>query len=179
MKEINVELKWVPLESEPGRPYFYPLAPTKHMKESCSQPGVYTWAVFGNEMDPRAVYIGEAEDLVKRLGGYLKPGNKQQTNLRIKQYLDEKLATASRIEFHKLEFSPFLVNGIEVNLDACHKSTIRRILENLAILEHERRLCTVMNRTADVKEKKRVKAASHLGLSRDELGAVLKKLEEI
>jgi len=178
VRAINVDFEWVPLEAEVGKPYRYPFAATKHMKESYSQPGVYRWAVFAKETEPWAVYIGEAEDLVRRLAGYLKPGNKQQTNLRIKQYLDERLTSGSRIEFHKLDFSPFKVNGVELSIDTCHKSPVRKILENLAILQHEKKLCTVMNRTADVREKKRVKAASHLGLSRDKLATILKAIEE-
>lgn len=59
------------------------------------KPGVYCW-FFDNEL----VYIGEAENLQRRMRNYANPGNSQYTSLKINQAILEAIITNKEVTFY-------------------------------------------------------------------------------
>ena len=59
------------------------------------KPGVYCW-FFDNEL----VYIGEAENLQRRMKNYANPGNSQYTSLKINQAILEAIITNKEVTFY-------------------------------------------------------------------------------
>ena len=100
-----------------------------------------------------AVYIGEAENVCRRLAGYLAPGSKQQTNIRIKQGLDERKAAGAAVQFQLLEFSPFRINGVVASRETLTSSYIRKLVENLAIALCLQERIILLNRGTDLADK--------------------------
>src|SRR5271157_817941 len=69
MNSIDVEMSWRILESGPGKPWSFPGAVSPYMKKHYRHPAIYRWTVaLPGEDEPRLIYIGEAEDLSRRVG---------------------------------------------------------------------------------------------------------------
>jgi len=79
------------------------------MRKEYSRPGVYRWArcLPNGRLEP--LYVGETENLYKRLGDYLKPS----TQTEHKQALGDEKRQGFHVRFELLEFEPFEINGLE------------------------------------------------------------------
>jgi hypothetical protein len=126
-----------------------PLQLVRFFRRSYSGPGVYRWATLENDILTTA-YIGEAENLCRRLGGYLNPGKGQRTNIRIKKILDEKKVLNATIYYQVLEFEDFEMNRFRISRDGLTNPYTRRLIENLAIVLHTFENCTLLNRGMDL-----------------------------
>lgn len=115
-----------------------------------------------------AAYVGEAENICRRLGGYLNPGSSQKTNVRIKAFLDERRTAGVTIRFEVLEFGNFVINGLEINRDRLTNPYVRKLIENLAIALHRSERCVLLNSGTDVVEKAIDRIASSMPASNPE-----------
>lgn len=150
--KFEVSFKWTDLESAPERSYSFPLRPTSFMRRYAA-PGVYRWAVFvGEELE--AVYVGEAEDILRRLRHYLSPGETQLTNIRLKQYLEGCVSRGRKVSFQFLEFEEFFINRDAFACSQLSDPFARKVIENLAILETFHLDCEVLNKGKNVIQKK-------------------------
>ena len=80
-----------------------------------------------------ATYIGETEDLARRITKYITPGKKQVTNLRLKAYFDNALKEDQLIELQTLKFEPFQINKVTFSMDLLGHAHVHRMLENLVL----------------------------------------------
>lgn len=129
-----------------------------------SGPAIYRWAVFTGKEIPTAVYIGETENLARRLNHYVNPGPKQSTNIRLNRYLVAEVGKGSKIELHTLNFLPFQVNGIPISAAQMEKVYVRRMIENLLLSLEDTMHCRVLNRIMDQSGRPRpeeIKAVRH------------------
>ena len=154
---LNIESKWIPIESNSGTAYRYPVALTPRMKAMYEKPAVYRWLVTCPESKLVAAYFGETESLARRIGQYISPGKSQQTNLRIKAYFDGKLKEGCAIAIEALQFQPFSIRRTEINEESLRHSQVREFLESFAFLEfqytNEDEGCLLLNRTQSAAEK--------------------------
>ncbi len=165
---VDIQHGWVPVESSPGMLYRYPQTISEYMKEKYACLAVYRWAVYrGDGHEPYMVYVGEAENLVRRLQDYLR-GTKP-TAKRIKSRLDLVLEKGSRIEIHCLEFQPFhlLIDKArdEHELIALHRLSnlfVRKMMENIGVLLHDARYCKILNKAPNPMERRRDRAQKRL-----------------
>jgi hypothetical protein len=111
-----------------------------------------------------AVYVGEAEDLRRRLGNYLSPGERK-TAARVRSLLQEYQAQGKEIRLQSLQFEDFAVNSYVFEFANLSNPFARRAIENLVIVDTIRFGCKVLNKGADAIEKK--------------IGALFKKVPEV
>jgi hypothetical protein len=150
--KLEIEFNWKDFESNEGVSYVFPSPPTSNMRRYAG-PGVYRWAVYSGEV-LEAVYIGEAEDLLRRLQHYLYPGKTQVTNLRIKAMLEKYLAGGHKVSFQFLRFDQFVINRHAFGCSHLSDPFARKVIENLAILESFHWDCEVLNKGKNVIQKK-------------------------
>jgi hypothetical protein len=163
---LNIESQWIPIESNSGTAYRYPVQVTPRMKAMYEKPAVYRWLVTSPESKLLAAYFGETDSLARRIGQYISPGKSQQTNLRIKAYFDEKLKEKSTIAMEALQFKPFSIKQVEINEGSLRHSQVREFLESFALLEFQytngNEDCLLLNRTQNAAEKSENKTLRHI-----------------
>lgn len=183
---LNVELKWIPIESNSGTAYRYPVGVTPRMRAMYEKPAVYRWLVTSTESKLVAAYFGETESLARRIGQYISPDQSQQTNLRIKAYFDEKLKEKCTIAIEALQFHPFSIRQIEINEGSLRHSQVREFLESFALLEfqytNENEDCLLLNRTQNAAQKKENKIVRDItkamkGMSPEQRQEILKRAQ--
>jgi hypothetical protein len=146
--KFEIAFRWEDVESGPGEPYRFPDKPTRHMQKY-RVPGVYRWAIFRNDGTLEAVYVGEAEDLKRRLGDYLNPGNRH-TAFRVNALLQDYQAQGLKIRLQSLLFDDFVINACGFECGNLSDPFARRAVENLAILDAFQLKCKVLNKGTDV-----------------------------
>jgi len=171
MKVLDIDYAWEPIQASPGRVYRYPTPLSSHMRKAYSRTAIYRWAVYRNPSNthPNAVYVGETENLVQRLGGYLHPGPSQQTNKRVKKFLDQEVAKESTVSFELLRFEDFHIITDEqaqcgplVSPLRLSNPFIRKMMENFAIIVHDPVHCEILNGAMNPLERRREKAEKAL-----------------
>ena len=173
MGELNIDYAWEPVISFPNVRYAYPNAVTKYIDEHYSKACVYRWAFFEARQSsnpdavqfPQTVYIGETENLARRLRGYLHPGPSQITNKRMKEYLDRELELGTTIDLSILRFENF---HIIIGREKCNAGLvaelglgnpfIRKLMENFAIIVQDPVTCDILNKSLNPLERRREKA---------------------
>jgi hypothetical protein len=177
MRELDIDCAWEPVISAPKTRYVYPHPVNKYIEEHYSKPVVYRWAFskarHGSGPDTmrsaQAVYIGETENLARRLRGYLHPGPSQATNKRMKAYLDEELKLGAIIDLSILRFEDFHIiidrEKRESRLVAEFRlgnPFIRKLMENFAVIAQEPVTCDILNKSMNPLERRREKAEKAL-----------------
>lgn len=177
MKDLDIDYAWEPVMSSPGAEYAYPDAVTKYIEEKYSKAAVYRWGFFRARRDsspeitqsPYAAYVGETENLARRLRGYLNPGPSQTTNKRMKAYLDQELKPGTRIELSMLRFEAFHIIIDRANSDSrlvaefgLGNSYIRKMMENFALIVHDPVHCEILNKSLNPIERRQQKAEKAL-----------------
>lgn len=85
-------------------------------------PAIYCWCV-----DEAPVYVGQAERLKRRMQHYRSPGPTQQTNLRMKAYLEDQRAAGKAVKLKVL--GSIRLNGQPVPSDVLSQKWLRSLLE--------------------------------------------------
>jgi hypothetical protein len=185
---LEITHRWADVQSSQGYNYIYPALVSPHMKEQYCRPAVYRWMVWTPGYGIHAYYVGETDDLARRIHHCLRPGNTQTTNLRLKAYFDEAVNQKQQVELQTLVFEPFQVNKVNFSTDLLRHTLIRRILENLVLMwldaEKSSGPPLILNRVlAQDKERsnKRIDSAlshlKHLGLTDEKTSRLLEALK--
>ncbi|MCI0724311.1 MAG: hypothetical protein L0338_35910 [Acidobacteria bacterium] len=135
MNSLEIKYHWADVQSSQGVTYRFPEKVTDFMKEKYTRPAVYRWTVRSATLSLRALYVGETDNLVRRVGQYLSPGARQATNLRLKAYFDAARGRDERIELQAFEFEPFEINKVQFTRDLLGHSHVRKMLENFILAE--------------------------------------------
>lgn len=134
MNFLEINYRWADVQSSAGYNYRYPSVLSPNMKEHYCRPRVYRWMVWTPMLALNALYVGETDNLARRIQHCLSPGNRQATNLRLKAYFDEALKREERVELQTLEFEPFQINKVNFSMDLLGHTHVRRTLENLVLV---------------------------------------------
>lgn len=127
--DVHVVLQWtdagqVALDTT-GKPVFSSLADT---------PGLYRLTFVEGLLDRPTVYIGETDNLRRRLSGnYRNPGPRQQTSLRINALLREHLGAGGRTHLAIATGCELHLGGETMDLDLTRKAG-RLLAENAALV---------------------------------------------
>ncbi len=81
-----------------------------------------------------AYYVGETNNLARRIQQCVRPGKTQATNLRLKAYFDEAVNQKQRVELQTFVFEPFQVNKVGFSMELLGHTHIRQVLENLVLV---------------------------------------------
>jgi hypothetical protein len=188
MNFLDIKYRWTNVQSSLGYNYLYPGALSAYMKEQYCRPSVYRWFVWTPTTGVSALYVGETDNLARRIQHYLKPGPRQATNLRLKRYFDEAAQKAERVEMEVLEFEPFQINQVSFSMDLLGRTHIRRMLENLILVLLQPNASSdrpvILNRvfTQDMERSKRrvddaVVALKELGLTDEQIKRVVQDVQ--
>lgn len=143
---LTFEYEWLPVLTEEGKPYLFPGKVTSHLARNYAGPAVYRWAVWDSSSRLVAVYLGEAEEFPRRLRSYLRPGRRQKTSIRVKQFLEKQLVSGSRAELSLLRFRPFRINGCDFRMPDLRWPAVRKMIENLLLFLDRNKGAQVLNR---------------------------------
>jgi|SRR5438874_1845431 len=131
---LEITHRWANIQSSQGYNYLYPTVVSPYMKEQYCRPVVYRWMVWTPGYGIHAYYVGETDNLARRIQQCVHPGKRQATNLRLKAYFDEAVNQKQRVELQSLVFEPFQVNKVTFSMELLGHTHIRRILENLVLV---------------------------------------------
>lgn len=144
--DIQLRYRWEAVETAPNVPLRFPDALTPHLRRCWSGPAVYRWVVSRREHgDLRRVYIGETDNLPRRIYGYLYPARTQHTNLRLRALFDAEVASGNMVRLDVLRFAPFALGATKVLEDDLADKLTRRFLEHLLAVYHARDGYTLIN----------------------------------
>ena len=158
MKSIDIEVRWAVVTEIDGSPYSFPNCPSPFIRKNYCHPVIYRWTISSSgAAHPEVMYLGEAEDLAKRIQGVRTPGSADkkfgQTNKRLRKEFDERLAKGNRIFLEIADFEEFEVNGIRFSKQQLHNRFHRCALENLLILVELAAGREVLNRFVTIEDK--------------------------
>ena len=131
---LEITHRWADVQSSQGYNYVYPTVVSPYMKEQYCRPVVYRWMVWTPGYGIHAYYVGETDNLARRIQQCVRPGKQQATNLRLKAYFDKAANQKQQVELQSLVFEPFQVNKVKFSMELLGHAHIRRILENLVLV---------------------------------------------
>ena len=136
---FNVSLQWrSAVVRENGEAYNFPDKFTRYFRERYSVPVVYRWRVLKNQPgDKEPIYIGEAEELPRRIQRVRTPSTKAketETNRRLHQIFQKYLAEGRKIVIDTADVELFEVNGIRFDNMGLRDRFKRCVLENLMLV---------------------------------------------
>ena len=131
MTSLEISFRWTPIQGLIDVPYSFPQPVTPYLRNKYGGPAIYRWVA---ERDQRkSIYIGETENLARRLTHYLNPGPRQPTNKRMRDFLGQELDLGAKVSFEVLEFDPFSINGHAYSMAGLGSKEVRCLLENLLL----------------------------------------------
>jgi len=143
--DIVLEHAWVPVENEVNVPYRWGQPPSAYFRERWNQPAVYRWLINDGRPGTKRLYIGEADQLYRRVTYYLKPGPTQHTNIRLKRLFDEEREQGHTVHLEVLQFEPFSVAGNRVTVADLGSKMMRVLLEALFGVQFAKEGYTLLN----------------------------------
>ncbi len=106
-----------------------------------AEPGLYRFSFLGRDGAVDAVYVGETDNLARRMGQYRNPGAGQQTNLRLRDLVVDHLGSGGQVT---------LVVATEVDINSnpadFHQRPVRLLAENAALVDLAAGGFTILNR---------------------------------
>jgi hypothetical protein len=129
---VELDFTWLAIESAQGAPYRFPAEMEPRLHALWSRPAVYRWVCSGAvEGELPHIYVGETEDLAKRLRGYLTPGPSQRTNRRMFDLLSAELKAGRSASLEVLSFDVLTLGEQSLTAADLADPAVRRLLEGL------------------------------------------------
>ncbi len=138
MGGFDISFQWrSAVVQENGNAYNFPDKFTRFFREKYSVPAVYRWRVLKNQPgDREAIYIGEAEQLPRRVQRVRTPSKAAKdtgTNKRLHQIFQQFLSRGRTIVVDVADIDSFEVNGVRFGLDTMGDPFKRRAMENILL----------------------------------------------
>ena len=137
VQELTISVKWSPAEEEAGVPYSFPHPFTPYFRSHYKVPAIYRWRVTPSVPKERElVYIGEAEDLHRRVQRVLTPSKKEKvgdTNFRLHQLFEAFVAQGARVLLEIATFGDFKVNGLLFSPSTVGNEFVRCAVESMLV----------------------------------------------
>lgn len=93
-------------------------------------PAIYTWVLFSNSGE-KSYYLGETENLSRRIYHYMNPGPSQTTNIRLKKEMNK----SKKVILYVLNMNTLQINGKALSKEDLKDKYIRKGIESLLIKE--------------------------------------------
>ena len=105
---MDLTYEWITVVQDDETPYRFPLAINRSGPYAI--PAVYRWLPFRQRPgDLQRAYIGESENLARRVCGYLKPGPSQKTNIRMRQLMDGLVSDGLQVQLDVLRIDQLVI----------------------------------------------------------------------
>jgi hypothetical protein len=132
-----MDVSWNPAEEKPGVPYTFPSAFTSYFRKQYKTAAIYRWHVIPSVAgQPDSVYIGEADDLHRRVQRVLTPSKKEKTgdtNLRLNQLFRAFVAQGATVRLETATFDDFEINGIPFSPSTVGNQFVRYAVESILV----------------------------------------------
>lgn len=137
VESFQIHFQWRAVLAADSQSYTFPARLTLSLRDKYSVPAVYRWRIHpGDQGKPEELYIGEAENLSRRIRHVLTPGaktKKKNTNARLREQLDVRCRAGKRVFLDYLDFPPFQLNGALITADLLREGFLRKAIENLCL----------------------------------------------
>jgi len=152
--------QWRSALAREGEPYQFRDAFTGFFRDKYSVPGVYRWRVMRTSTNTKEpIYIGEAEDVVRRIQRVRTPSRKAKevdTNKRLNALFHSYLSAGNIIFLEIVDVESFELNGVRFGRDTMGDRFKRRMTENLLLaIEQKSGAYELLNITIDPVQKAR------------------------
>jgi hypothetical protein len=154
---VHIQYRWVPVEVGNGVPFEFCASGANSNSQLPQVPAVYHWAVYEKKI-LRKVYIGEAENLRKRIGQYFNPGPTQSTNLRLNAILQKDNDAGLCVRLEVLQVVPTYLNDIYICDGRFSDQYVRKMMENLTLADSDVTQYEILNLTSNPLERRKRKA---------------------
>jgi hypothetical protein len=144
-QQLSLDVRWDAVRTESGTAYRFPQPQRVLSKKRHAVPVVYRWCVSKPGAEPHACYIGETDNLRRRVGNYLNAHISQGQVFRVAQRLREEVSRGSVVELQVLQFETFFINGNYVEPSGLSNPARRKLMENIAIILHDAARCELLN----------------------------------
>jgi len=153
---IDIRYQWIVVEAK-GVPF--QLSREAVAPVACIQPkpAIYRWNFLKKGTSVKA-YIGETEDLRRRVRGYLNPGPSQETNKRINAEFRKAIQSGLTVQLETLSVEPIRINRVHVNTDHLWDLFLRKMLENFVLADFDAVNCELLSLALNPLERRRRKA---------------------
>ncbi|MBD8838882.1 hypothetical protein IFU39_13760 [Paenibacillus sp. CFBP 13594] len=146
MYSLSLNFEWKSVDAVVNiETYRFPRPFDKTMNKFYHVPAIYRWKIYKPNTQCTVVYIGETDNLKRRISGYLKPGPSQHTNIRMKALFEQYINDGFIVELDTIQIKTFIFNGIEFEQGSLDSKNIRVLLENLIILDHKKNNYELLN----------------------------------
>ena len=154
LNSMKIHIQWRSMMEENGAAYQYPARFSRYLRERYSVPAIYRWRVQEAQPDERkTVYIGEAEDLIRRIQRVRTPSKRWDTNKRLKQIFDGKISAGRTVILDVADFEPFELNGVSFSSKELGDQFKRKALENLILCFAQAEGQELLNKQVDPVQK--------------------------
>lgn len=137
MSGFTNHVQWRSALAREDQAYCFPDKFTRDFREKYSISAVYRWRVMRIEGEVKeAIYIGEAEDLVRRIQRVRTPSRKAKagnTNKRLHKIFREYLRAGRKIVLDIADIESYEINGISFGCDTIDDRFQRRAIENILL----------------------------------------------
>jgi hypothetical protein len=142
----SISIQWRTALWQPnGSTYNFPQKLTPEFRERYAVPAVYRWRVMRNQTRwpdelREKIYIGEAEELTRRMQWVLTPfraAKRSDTSKRLNEIFTKLAAEGRAIVIEVADVDPFEINGIRFDKRDLGDRFKRRLLEAFLCVEAE------------------------------------------
>lgn len=154
---LRICYHWPSAKLATGVAFEFSSSAIKSIEQLPQRPCVYRWAVYERDI-LRKVYIGETENLRKRVYQYFKPGPTQSTNLRLNAIFKNEIEAGMSIRLEILHVEPTYLNSIYLCDGNFSDQYVREMMENLTLADSDVTQCKILNATENPIERRKRKA---------------------
>ena len=147
---------WIPVGEAQGIPF--------SMKDcrSTKTPAIYRWAFFKCGVAfPVKVYVGETENLSRRIGQYTKPHRTQQTNFEVHDEIEKSIKDGFKVWLEILKIEPVMINRVNLCNENLCDPFVREMIENFVLADIDTAYCVVLNIAENRISRRRRKAVKN------------------
>jgi hypothetical protein len=153
----DVQYQWVSVEIDSGIPFEFSNNALRLVRCIPTKPAVYRWAVFEKQV-LRKVYIGETDNLRRRIREYLNPGPTQHTNRRLNSKFKTYIQKELTVQLEILKINPIYLNNVYLCDDRLSDQYIRKMMENFTLADSDVTQYEMLNATLNPIERRKRKA---------------------
>lgn len=155
MSSFQISAHWrTAVTQENGDGWCFPNRFTSYFRDRYATPAVYRWRVVKRQPgEKERIYIGEGEDLIRRITWVLRPHSSAKpsdTNRRLNEIFSKCASERQWVVIDWADIEPFEINGVRFEQRDIGDRFKRRMLENLllAIAQADRN-CELLNSVID------------------------------
>jgi hypothetical protein len=145
LPQLQLDISWECVKTNNGSSYEYPQSQTSLNEQQYGIPVVYRWAISIPGSEPHACYIGETDNLYRRVRNYLYAHPSQTQASRVADRFRKEISKGSVVRLQMLTFGMFYVNNQNIDPPSLSDSARRKLMENLAIVLHDKVHCELLN----------------------------------